>query len=75
VRLKRGDFLSSVGRSDVARRIETPTNQAPVTIEQQIATVDLEVELAMNADLRRLWRAVAKTLRSAARAAKGPNRT
>jgi hypothetical protein len=75
VRLQRGDFLRSVGRPDVARRIETPTNPTPVTIQQQIDAVDLEVELAMNADLRRLWKAVAKTLRAAARAAKRPNGT
>jgi hypothetical protein len=59
MRLPRAEFLRSIGRRDVARRIETPRNCEPVTIEQQIATVDLEVELAADADQRRVWRAVA----------------
>jgi hypothetical protein len=70
MKLQRAEFLRSIGRRDVARRIETPRNREPVTIEQQIAAVDLEVELAVDADFRRLWKAVAKTLRAAARAAR-----
>ena len=67
VRLRRGDFLRAVGRPDLARRIETPTSQAPVTIEQQLDAIELEVELAANADERRVWTAVARTLQAAAR--------
>ena len=67
MRLQRGEFLRSIGRRDVAKRIETPTKKSIVTIEQQIDAVELEVELAVNADARRIWKAVAKTLRSAAR--------
>ena len=70
MRLQRGDSLRSIGRGDVARQIETPRNRAPITIEQQIAAVDLEVELTADADQQRVWRAVAKTLRAAARAAR-----
>jgi hypothetical protein len=70
VKLQRAEFLRSIGRRDVARRIETPRNREPVTIEQQIAAVALEIELAADADQRRIWRAVAKTLRGVARAAR-----
>jgi len=70
MKLRRAEFLRSIGRRDVARRIETPRNREPVMIEQQFAAVDLEVELAADADQRRVWRAVAKTLRAAARAAR-----
>ena len=70
MKLKRAEFLRSIGRRDVARRIETPRSRAPISIEQQIAAVDLEIELAADADQRRVWRAVAKTLRAAARAAR-----
>ena len=70
MKLQRAEFLRSIGRRDVARRIETPRNREPVTIEQQIAAVDLDIELAADADQRRIWRAVAKTLRAAARAAR-----
>lgn len=67
MRLKRGDYLRGLGRLVVAGRIETPTSQAPVTLEQQLDAVALEVELAMNADARRVWTAVARTLRAVAR--------
>jgi len=67
MKLQRAEFLRSIGRREVARRIETPRNRQPVTIEQQIAAVDLEIELAADADQRRIWRAVAKTLRGVAR--------
>ena len=70
MKLKRAEFLRSIGRRDVARRIETPQNREPVTLDQQIAAVTLEIELAADADQRRVWRAVAKTLRAAARAAR-----
>jgi len=71
VKLQRAEVLRSIGRRDVAKRIETPRSRALVTIEQQIAAVDLEIELAADADQRRLWRAVAKTLRGVARATPG----
>ena len=70
MRLQRGDLLRSIGCNDVARRIETPTKKAPVTIEQQIDAVELEVELAVNADAKQVWKAVAKTLQAAARASR-----
>ena len=70
MKLKRAEFLRSIGRRDVARRIETPRNREPVTIEQQIAAVALEIELAADTDQQRVWRAVAKTLRTTARAAR-----
>ena len=66
--LYRADFLRSIGRPDVARRIETPENRAPITMEQKVAAVELEVELAVNADARRVWKAVARTLRNTVRA-------
>jgi hypothetical protein len=66
MRLQRGDFLRSIGRGNVAKRIETPRSRAPITIEQQIDAVELEVELAVNADARRVWKAVARTLRGVA---------
>ena len=66
MKYERAEFFRSIGRPDVAKRIETPRNRGPVTIEQQIDFVDLEVELAADADQRRIWRAVAKTLRRAA---------
>ena len=66
MRLQRGDYLRAIGRGDVAKQIETPRNRAPITIEQQIEAVELEVELAVNADARRVWKAVLKTLRHVA---------
>jgi len=70
MKLQRTEFLRSVGRPDVAKRIEAPQNRGPVTLRQQIAAVALEIELAADADQRRVWRAVAKTLRAAAWAAR-----
>ncbi len=67
MKLQRAEFLRSIGRPDVARRIETPRSRALVTIEQQIAAVALEIELAADAGQRRIWRAVAKTLRGVVR--------
>jgi hypothetical protein len=65
--LQRAEFLRSIGRRDIARGIETPRSPAPISLEQQIAAVDLEIELAADANQRRIWRAVAKTLRGVAR--------
>lgn len=70
MRLQRGEFLRSIGRDDVARQIETPRSRAPITMEQQIDAVELEVELAVNADVRRVWKAVLRTLRRFARGGK-----
>ena len=67
MKLQRAEFLRSIGRPVVAKRIETPRSLALVTLEQQIAAVALEIELAADADQRRIWRAVAKTLRGVAR--------
>jgi hypothetical protein len=67
MKLQRAEFLRSIGRRDIARRIETPRSPAPISLEQQIAAVELEIDLAADADQRRVWRAVAKTLRSIAR--------
>ena len=73
MRLQRGDYLRAIGRGDVAKQIETPRNRAQISLEQQIDTVELEVELSVNADARRVWNAVLKTLRSAGRNAnRGP---
>lgn len=65
--LFRAECLRAVGMHRLARKVETPTQRGPVALEEQIAAVDLEVELASSADQRRVWRAVAKTLRGGAR--------
>ena len=67
MKLQRAEFLRSIGRADVANRIETPGRREPVAIDQQISAVALEIELAADADQRRIWQAVAKTLRGVAR--------